>query len=150
MIVRVSTDLACSADAAWAAVQRLDTFRYVTRGLLGFRIPEGTPEELEEGMVARGRLLFFHVLPAWNHEIRAVRVDRDAREILTSEHGGPVSNWGHLIKVDPVTENRCRYTDQIEIEAGLLTPLVWAYAHLFYRYRQARWRRLAQKLRTAS
>ena len=76
MIVRVSTDLACSADAAWAAVQRLDTFRYVTRGLLGFRVPEGTPEELEEGMVARGRLLFFHVLPAWNHEIRAVRVDR--------------------------------------------------------------------------
>jgi hypothetical protein len=29
----------------------------------------------------------------------------------------------------------------------VLTPLVWAYAQLFYRYRQMRWRRLAGSLR---
>jgi hypothetical protein len=147
MIARVSTVLDASPPAAWEAVKRLDTFRYVTRGVLGYRAPDGTPDDLREGMVVRGRLYFFHVLPAWSHEIRVVRVDEDAREILTSENGGPVKNWGHLILVEPGPQpGRCRYTDEIDIRAGVLTPLVWAYAHVFYRYRQARWRRLARTL----
>jgi hypothetical protein len=39
-------------------------------------------------------------------------------------------------------EGTTHYTDQVEIQAGLLTPLVWALASIFYRYRQFRWRRL--------
>jgi hypothetical protein len=147
MIARVSTTLDAPPPAVWATVKRLDTFRYVTRGVLGYRVPEGTPGDLHEGMVVRGRLLFFHVLPAWKHEIRVVRVNEDEREILTSENGGPVKSWGHLIRVELGPEpGRSRYTDQIDIRAGILTPLVWAYAHVFYRYRQARWRRLARTL----
>src|SRR5215208_3560345 len=147
VIARVSTSLDAPAAAAWETVKRLDTFRYVTRGVLGYRVAQGTPDDLREGLVVRGRLLFFHVLPAWNHEIRVVRVDDEAREILTSENGGPVKNWGHTIRVETGQEpGRCRYTDEIDIRAGLLTPLVWAYAHIFYRYRQARWRRLARTL----
>jgi len=41
---------------------------------------------------------------------------------------------------------RSHYTDEIDIGAGALTPFVWAYAHLLYRYRQWRWRRLARTL----
>lgn len=41
-----------------------------------------------------------------------------------------------------------RYLDEIEIEieieGGRLTPLFAAFAHVFYRYRQARWRRLVR------
>jgi hypothetical protein len=147
MIARISTDLDAPPAAVWEAVKWLDTFRYVTRGVLGYRVTEGTPDDLREEMVVRGRLYFFHVLPAWTHSIRVVRVDEQAREILTSENGGPVENWGHLIRVQHGPEpGRSRYTDQIDIRAGVLTPLVWAYAHVFYRYRQARWRRLARTL----
>ena len=147
MIARISTDLDAPPAAVWEAVKRLDTFRYVTRGVLGYRVTEGTPDDLREEMVVRGRLYFFHVLPAWTHSIRVLRVDEQAHEILTSENGGPVKNWGHLIRVQHGPEpGRSHYTDQIDIRAGALTPLVWAYAHVFYRYRQARWRRLARKL----
>ena len=38
-----------------------------------------------------------------------------------------------------------RYTDQVDIDAGVLTILVWAWANLLYRWRQHRWRQLATR-----
>ena len=93
------------------------------------------------------RLLFFGFIPAWWHEIHIARLDEAQREIQTAEHGGPVEDWHHRITVDERGPYQSRYTDEIEIRAGLLTPLVWGYAQLFYRYRQWRWRRLARSLR---
>jgi len=34
------------------------------------------------------------------------------------------------------------YTDEIEIQAGWLTPGIWLFAQLFYRHRQRRWKAL--------
>jgi hypothetical protein len=31
------------------------------------------------------------------------------------------------------------YTDNVRVEAGILTPIVWAFAVCFYQYRQRRW-----------
>jgi ligand-binding SRPBCC domain-containing protein len=146
VLVRVSTRLPVPPDLAWDTVKRTDTLRYVTRGLLGFR-PEGEiPERLAEGETYRMRLLFFGVLPAWRHEIQVIRLDDASHEIRTEEHGGPVRDWRHRITVDAEGWGATRYMDEIEIAAGPLTPLVWLYAHVFYRYRQWRWRRLAKRL----
>jgi len=35
-------------------------------------------------------------------------------------------------------------TDRVHIDAGMLTPLVAAFARLFYAHRQKRWRALAK------
>jgi hypothetical protein len=53
------------------------------------------------------------------------------------------------IEIDPLAGDagRCRYSDEIEVRAGALPPLVWLYAQLFYRYRQRRWRRLERSPR---
>ena len=147
MVVRVSTVLPTSPDRAWEAVQRPDTLRYITRGLLGFRPLGEVPDTLSEGLTVRLRLMFFHALPAWKHEITVVRLDDGAREIYTNERGGPVRSWNHLIRIEPGSrDGETRYTDEIEIAAGPMTPLVWLYAQLFYRYRQWRWRKLARSL----
>jgi len=146
VLVRVSTRLPVPPDLAWDTVKRTDTLRYVTRGLLGFR-PEGEiPDRLAEGETYRMRLLFFGVLPAWRHEIQVIRLDDASQEIRTEEHGGPVRDWRHRITVDAEGWGATRYMDEIEIAAGPLTPLVWLYAQVFYRYRQWRWRRLARRL----
>ena len=123
----------------------MDTLRYITRGLLGFRPLAPVPDHVGAGDVIRVRLLFFHLLPGWAHEIRIVSLDQDSRRIDTAEHGGAVKKWNHAITVEP-SRGGTRYTDEIDIDAGPLTPLIWAYAHLFYRYRQLRWRRLARTL----
>jgi ligand-binding SRPBCC domain-containing protein len=146
VIVRLGTELAAPPERVWETVQKVDTLRYITRGLLGFRPLSPVHDGLGEGDVIRIRLLFFHVLPAWKHEIRIVRVDEEARRIETAEHGGAVKTWKHQISVDPAGGGNTYYTDRIEVDAGPLTPLIWAYAQLFYRYRQRRWRKLARTL----
>jgi len=121
--------------------------RYITKGLLSFRTEsEQLPEHFAAGETYRVRLLFFGRIPAWWHEITIVQLNDIEREILTSEQGGSVKEWNHRITVDERGPWRSHYTDEIEIGAGPLTPLVWAYAQLFYRYRQWRWRRLARRL----
>lgn len=146
MVVRVTTELEAPADKVWALLKRKQTFLYVVRGLMGLPAAREWPEEHREGLKLRGRLWFFHVVPGWEHEIRVVSVDEEKLELRTEERGGLVRTWNHRLKVEPVHEARSRYTDEIRLEAGVLTSLVWAFAHLFYRYRQARWRSLAKVL----
>ena len=123
MLVRVSTRLPAPAGVVWDTVQRTDTLRYVTRGLLGFRLEGDAPERLAEGETYRMRLLFFGLLPAWRHEIRVVRLDDAHREIRTEEHGGPVRTWRHRIAVDDEGWGSTRYLDEIEIAAGVADPV---------------------------
>jgi hypothetical protein len=40
--------------------------------------------------------------------------------------------------------NRCTYQDQIPIQGGIFSPVMYRYARLFYRYRQMGWWRLIQ------
>ncbi|MBN8607821.1 MAG: hypothetical protein J0L81_12970 [Caulobacterales bacterium] len=37
------------------------------------------------------------------------------------------------------------YRDRVRVEAGLLTPGVWMFAALFFRWRQMRWRALVKR-----
>lgn len=146
MIARIATELDAPAWRVWALLKRKQTLFYVTRGMMGWPDAGAWPEEWREGEKVNGRLRFFHFVPGWRHELRVVSVDEGRRELRTEEGGGFVAVWKHLLRVEPLPEDRSRYTDEIEIRAGLLTPLVWAFAHLFYRYRQARWRSLAKVL----
>jgi len=51
-----------------------------------------------------------------------------------------VRTWDHEISIRHASATCCFYTDSVDIEAGLLTPLVWLFAQALYRYRQRRWR----------
>ena len=145
--VRVATELDAPPERVWETVKSPDTLRYVTRGLLGFKGVGPIPERLGEGDVIRVKLRLFHLLPAGPHEIRIVRLDDERRRIETNESGRMAETWNHVIEVEPDRAGRTRYSDEIEIDAGAMTPLVAGYARLFYRYRQRRWRRLARTLR---
>lgn len=59
--------------------------------------------------------------------------------------GDLAHRWDHLIMITPDGDTRCLYVDSVEIEAGVLTPFVWAFARVFYGHRQRRWRRLADR-----
>jgi hypothetical protein len=142
----ISTPLEAPADLVWEILHKTRSLRYVAKPLLCFRgnLPERWPGP--GGVVRVERMMFFCVIPAWSHELRMVRFDEDEREILSNERGGPVKVWNHRIKVEPLSDRHCLYTDELEVHAGVLTLLIWLFAHLFYRYRQMRWRNLAQVL----
>jgi hypothetical protein len=61
-------------------------------------------------------------------------------------HGELVRRWDHRIRIRPGPDGRSTlYRDEIDIEAGALTPAVGLRAQGLYRGRQRRWRRLARR-----
>ena len=123
-----------------------DAFLYITRGMLGFKGAEEWPELFHEGQVIETRLLLFNLVPCWKHKMRLVRIDHENMELASEERGGVVRRWDHRKWIEEESGSSCWYTDEIDIEAGLLTFFVWVYAHIFYRYRQRRMRQLAEHL----
>ena len=123
-----------------------DAFLHITRGMLGFRGAEEWPNAFHEGQFIETRLLLFNLVPAWKHRMRLIRIDHDKMELSSEEQGGLVRRWDHRKWIEEDSESRCLYTDEIDIDAGLLTFLIWAFAHCFYRYRQRRMRQLAKRL----
>ena len=123
-----------------------DAFLYITRGMLGFRGAEEWPEVFQEGQVIETKLLFFNLVPGWEHRSRVIRIDHENMEIASQEEGGVVRRWNHRKWIEDKTEWSCLYTDEIDIDAGVLTCFIWMYAHVFYRYRQRRMRQLADRL----
>jgi len=146
MLATIETYLPSSAEKVWEALLRRDTFLYVTSGMLGFRGRERWPDVFHQGMEIETRLVFWHLIPGWKHTLRIVWVDKESKELVSEESGGPVQKWNHGIRLEREAAQKCNYTDEVEIEAGPLTAVIWAFAQVFYRYRQMRWRRLARTL----
>ncbi len=139
MRIKRTSELEALADAVWSALRKTGTLRYVARPLLCFEedLPRRWPAQ--GGVIRVERMLLLCVVPAWSHELRFVRLDDEEHEMLTSEGGGLIRVWNHRIRVEPLSERLCRYTDEVEVHAGVLTTLVRCFAQLFYRYRQMRW-----------
>jgi hypothetical protein len=94
------------------------------------------------GTILATRVRVFGLGPASRHEVRVVRVDETEGVIETQESGGLVSAWSHQMRVEAVSDAESRYTDRVELKAGLLTPVLWLFACIFYRGRHRRWLKL--------
>ncbi|NQU21756.1 MAG: hypothetical protein HQ567_10770 [Candidatus Nealsonbacteria bacterium] len=141
--VRVRSRLAAPAGQVWQLLLSKETFLFITRGMMTFTDSEVWPEPLfSPGAKIDTRVRFFGRGPASPHQIRIVRVDEIKREINTEENGGLVDIWNHRMRVEAVSGEESFYTDHIELRAGLITPVVWSFAFVYYRYRHRRWREL--------
>jgi len=78
--------------------------------------------------------------------LHIAKIDEEARTLSSREQGGLLKRWDHDIVVTQVGPETCSYHDRIDIDAGMMTPIVVAYAHWFYRMRQRRWRALAKEI----
>lgn len=144
--VSVTTTLDAPADVVWTALGSPAAFVHVARGMLRFPAAERHGRRWSVGDEVRGWTWLFGVIPWSRHRLAVVEIDHAAHRFRSDESGGAVRAWRHLIEVDPLDGDRCVYRDEIEIEAGALTrPVAW-FAHVFYRYRQRRWRAVAPLL----
>ncbi len=142
--IHLQTTLPTDAERVWRAMQSPVTFLYVCKGLLGVPALAGRSEPLRAGERGTGWLFAFHVIPAYRHTIEVLEVDDAKRTVRTHEHGGVLRAWNHTLRVEPVDAQTCRYSDTVEIDAGLITRLVAALAVGIYRYRQRRWHKLVR------
>ncbi len=143
--VHVETILPTDADRVWSAMLSPATFLYVCKGLLGFPALAGRTESMRRGDGGSGWLFAFHLIPAYRHTIEVVDVDEASGTIRTREHGGLLKAWNHTLRVEPLDQASCRYSDTVDIDAGIATAVVATVATGIYRYRQRRWRKLVRR-----
>ena len=91
-----------------------------------------------------GWVFLFGLLPFSRHHLHIVSIDESTRTLSSREFGGLITTWNHDIEVVRIDAVTCRYRDRIEIDAGIMTPVIVLYARWFYRMRQRRWRALAK------
>ena len=144
--VTVSTALRADAETVWRALRSPQTFVHVAGAMARYPAAERRERPFRTGDVLQGWTFLFRVIPFSNHRLEVVEINDQTLTLETVEGGGLVRLWHHTITVTPSPDGTCRYVDGIEIDAGPLTKLVVAYANVFYRYRQRRWRHLARLL----
>lgn len=146
MRVRRSTELPCDADRAWEELQKPGLLQHVSRPLLSVRFRDGRPERWTVGEHPVSlRLLGVIPLGRQTVGIEVPPSERGEFRLRDNGRGRLVRRWDHLVVIEPLGPGRCRYTDDVEIEAGVLTPVVTAFAWVFYRHRQRRWKRLVEE-----
>lgn len=142
MIVRISTYFDCTEEKLWKKIIEPKSLQFVTAPILSFR-PLVKGELDGEWVIDKTyelKLYFLNILPLGRHRIKIVTIDRESNTIVSNESGTLAPVWNHTIRFDKGEQNKLNYTDEIEIKAGWLSMAIWAFAHLFYRYRQKRWK----------
>jgi hypothetical protein len=143
-IVPISTHLAAPPDKAWLEANTTRLLRFVSAPMIRFAPidPASWPERWEDGEYLCSMRLGGK-LPIGRQVIAISRPapEGDRRFLRDDGRGSGIRRWDHLITIEPDGEGT-RYEDRLEVDAGLRTPLVAAFARRFYAHRQARWRKL--------
>ena len=148
----ITTRLDCKPERAWEAVQTTRLLEHVAAPLLGFEPlqPRTLPETWRPGnyLVKMKFLGFIPLGKQWvvvSMPKRKKTTSRREYAIRDDGHGSLAKKWDHLITITETQDGKTQYTDQVDIDAGLLTPLIWLFSQVFYRHRQRRWRALVKR-----
>ncbi len=147
MIVDVSTRLAAPPEKVWEYVQTPRLLQHVAAPLLIFRSCErdGFPDTWSPGP-HRVWMFAFGVLPLGPQTV-GIEIGPNENGVYRVRDNGSgllAKTWDHHIIIKPDGAGT-HYTDHVRVEAGLLTLFVWAFASVFYRWRQMRWRALVRR-----
>ncbi len=149
-VVTVTTEFEAPAEVVWPALRTPHAFVHVASGMLRYPAAERCDRPWAVGDQLHGWTFLFGLLPFSKHRLTIESIDDEERRIVSDESGGLVRRWHHEIELTRIDDARSAYLDRIEIDAGVMTWLVAAFAHVFYRHRQRRWRRLARLLAATS
>lgn len=134
-----------SAEVLWQDI--LDP-RALAESMTGALSYSGLPEDpVFEGQRIVVSIKRWGWLPLGQWTIDVIRRD-DERFILESaEHGGLIRRYRHRLEVEPLGDTEARYTDYLDVDAGILTDLVFPTFVALYtvRHEQRRARLLAAR-----
>jgi hypothetical protein len=143
-VAGAEAELPLPAEEVWGLAKRTATQVYLSRK--AFAYSGELPEVRQQGYEVSYRLRLFGIVPTWRHWQCFERVDERERELFVRERGGPYRVWNHRMRVEASGAAACRFVEAIEVEAGVLTPLVWLAARMLCRSRMRRLEELARVL----
>jgi ligand-binding SRPBCC domain-containing protein len=138
--IKVATSLNAPVEKVWAHLSELKTLQYVARPLVYFK-PKGEFSQFYEGESYNLTLKIFGLFPIRNHHIFIKELNKANLTIKSQESNAIIPVWNHTILLKP-NGDKTDYTDEIEINADKMTKIVSAFAKIFYKHRQKRWKKL--------
>lgn len=165
MRVLLKTVLDCEPDAAWLALRSPAVFRAVSAPLMRFESldADGFPDVWGDGE-HRVRARAFGLVPA-GEQIIAIHTETRLDHVH-GRHENPVevrvvhdtgrgltwpltltTRWHHRMAVSAQPDGRTLYRDQLEFDAGAVTPVLWLAYWGFWQWRLIAIRRLARDWR---
>ncbi|MBI5589142.1 MAG: hypothetical protein HY881_01535 [Deltaproteobacteria bacterium] len=143
--MRRTSEFAIDAEIAWQEVLKPRLLDFVAYPMLRFEYldPATRPAIWNPG----NYLVDMRVLGLipFGTQVIGIEIPDDTgavRQLRDNGHSRLIRTWDHRVMVEPLGYGRCRYTDEIHVQAGLLTPFIWMFAWIFYRHRQRRWKKL--------
>lgn len=144
--VVVTTTLNSNIHEVWQRIQNVDTLVKICKPMARFTPYNGEmPTNWGIDRSYDFNLYFHCILPVGKHTIRIESMNEQTHEIQSREYNTLVPIWNHLIKIESVDGKSVRYTDEIELYAGVLTGFVAWWSSRFYRHRQKRWAVILRK-----
>ncbi len=150
MIANIETKFKCSYEAAVKYVNKSKTLDYIAFPLLVFTPidAENYPKIWKNGNY-EVKVKLFNSIPFGKQYIGIEKLkDNDPNEFILRDNGTGdiIKQWDHWILISKTDDKQqVKYIDRIDIKAGILTPFIWIFANIFYRWRQLRWKRLIKK-----
>ena len=133
-----------SKEIVFAKLQRLELLQHIAKPYATFT-PIGEKISVwESGKSSSYKFKLFGIIPFGTHTINVLSFDLD-NGIYTHEGNELVPVWNHRIVLNGLPDNRCLYTDIVEMDAGWKTLFVFLWAKCFYAHRQKRWIKLLKK-----
>lgn len=150
MKISLSTDIRLSPETVWREVQTPDLLKHIAWPLIRFQFMEPVPANINDDERFKVGLMLFGVVPLGKQWIVPSAYEDELlpwpKRLRDNGYSKLVRTWDHWITVAPNDSGGTRYLDEVEIKAGIFTPVVWAFAWVFYRHRQRRWRGLAKTM----
>lgn len=145
MQVDISTQLPCDSRDAIEHAKSSRLLLHVAKPLVTFVPiePAQLPGTWTDGTYWVS-LRLFGIIPFGKQAIVISYPSSAPFTLRDNGHSAMIRTWDHVITITP-SGNGTLYRDRVAIEAGMLTPIMWLFAQLFYRHRQRRWRRLARR-----
>lgn len=143
----VRSEINITLDQAWEYVQSPRLLEYVAKGIIRFKpLDDRFPDRWQEGQTYRARMRIFGFIPLGGpHHFFIQDIDHESRMISSKEWDKAAKIWNHEVRMESIDETTILYEDSIVIFGGIKTGFITAFAKLFYKHRQKRWRRLAEE-----
>lgn len=143
----VSTNLNNTIEKIWDKILNIETLIFICKPMARFKLLSNEniiKWELNKEYIFK--LFIYGFLPFGRHKIILEKIDPNNGLLVSKEHNKIVKIWNHKIYMKNEGEMKIKYTDEVDIYAGIFTLFVVSWATLFYKHRQKKWRKIALEL----
>ncbi|MFN6945887.1 MAG: hypothetical protein ACK4ND_13140 [Cytophagaceae bacterium] len=148
MKVNIETSFNIGFPTAIKYVQYPSLLEYIVWPLMQFEPlePISFPSVWTEGMfLVKMKLLGIVSLGTQYIQIELPPSESSGTFVIRDNGSGQlIKVWDHIITIKKTGESTVSYRDEVTIKAGILTPFIWAFAYIFYKWRQFRWKKLVK------